>query len=87
MRRASVVLLLAFAARVTAAPNASGSINTDFAETAVDTRQTNLARFPLFYPEKRTFFLEGADLFAFGLGLSEPVIPFFSTMAVISSSM
>ena len=40
---------------------ASGSLNTDFAETEVDTRRTNFTRFPLFFPEKRTFFLEGAS--------------------------
>lgn len=54
------------------------TLNTDFAETEVDTRRTNLTRFPLFFPEKRTFFLEGTDLFSFGLGLEEDVIPFFS---------
>jgi hypothetical protein len=54
------------------------TVNTDFAETEVDTRQTNLTRFPLFFPEKRTFFLEGSDIFEFGLGLGEDVIPFFS---------
>ena len=54
------------------------TVNTDFAETEVDTRRTNLTRFPLFFPEKRTFFLEGTDLFSFGLGLEEDVIPFFS---------
>ncbi|MEM7373783.1 MAG: DUF5916 domain-containing protein [Bacteroidota bacterium] len=52
--------------------------NTDFAETEVDTRQTNLTRFPLFFPEKRAFFLEGADIFEFGFGLSRNIIPFFS---------
>jgi hypothetical protein len=57
---------------------ASLTVNTDFAETEVDTRRTNLTRFPLFFPEKRTFFLEGSDIFAFGLGLNEDVIPFFS---------
>lgn len=57
---------------------ASLTINTDFAETEVDTRRTNLTRFPLFFPEKRTFFLEGSDIFAFGLGLGEDIIPFFS---------
>jgi hypothetical protein len=57
---------------------ASLTANTDFAETEVDTRRTNLTRFPLFFPEKRTFFLEGADIFSFGLGLEEDVIPFFS---------
>ena len=53
------------------------SINTDFAETEVDARQTNLTRFPLFFPEKRTFFLEGSDIFQFGLGLGrrpDPVL-------------
>jgi len=54
------------------------TINTDFAETEVDTRQTNLDRFPLFFPEKRAFFLEGADIFEFGVGLGNTVIPFFS---------
>jgi hypothetical protein len=55
------------------------TVNTDFAETEVDTRQTNLTRFPLFFPEKRTFFLDGADIFAFGLGIDgESLLPFFS---------
>lgn len=54
------------------------TFNTDFAETEVDTRQTNLTRFPLFFPEKRLFFLEGADIFEFGFGLSRNIIPFFS---------
>jgi len=57
---------------------ASVTVNTDFAETEVDTRRTNLTRFPLFFPEKRTFFLEGSDIFSFGLGLEEDVIPFHS---------
>ncbi|GMR21929.1 MAG: hypothetical protein BMS9Abin37_0252 [Acidobacteriota bacterium] len=53
------------------------TINTDFAETEVDTRQVNLTRFPLFFPEKRTFFLDGADIFEFGIGLRRNLIPFF----------
>lgn len=57
---------------------ASGTVHTDFAETDVDTRRTNLTRFPLFFPEKRTFFLEGDDIFSFGLGLNEDVLPYFS---------
>ncbi len=65
-------------------PNALASltVNTDFAETEVDTRRTNLTRFSLFFPEKRTFFLEGSDIFAFGLGLTSghqpDIVPFFS---------
>ncbi len=54
------------------------TLNTDFAETEVDTRQTNLTRFPLFFPEKRAFFLEGSDIFEFGFGLGRSIIPFFS---------
>jgi hypothetical protein len=54
------------------------TINTDFAETEVDTRQINLTRFPLFYPEKRQFFTDGANQFDFGIGLAEDFIPFFS---------
>jgi len=63
---------------VTSGLRANLSINTDFAETEVDQRQVNLTRFPLFFPEKRTFFLEGDDIFSFGLGLDQDVIPYFS---------
>ena len=54
------------------------TVNTDFAETEVDSRQVNLTRFPLFFPEKRAFFLEGSNLFGFGAGLGEDFIPFYS---------
>ena len=71
--------------RVGANSLASVTLNTDFAETDVDTRRTNLTRFPLLFPEKRTFFLEGSDIFDFGLGLgassgaqSTDLVPFFS---------
>ena len=36
---------------------------TDFSDTEVDTQQINFTRFPLFFPEKREFFLENAGLF------------------------
>ncbi len=59
--------------------SAALTVNTDFAETEVDVRQINLTRFPLFFPEKRSFFLEGADIFQFGQGLDEDnLIPFNS---------
>lgn len=64
--------------RVGANTLASLTVNTDFAETEVDTRRTNLTRFPLLFPEKRTFFLEGADVFDFGLGTGTDVRPFFT---------
>ncbi len=50
---------------ITPSLRAVGTINTDFAETEVDTRRVNLTRFPLFYPEKRGFFLDGATFFDF----------------------
>ncbi len=56
--------------RITPEITAQLTLNTDFAETEVDTRRTNLTRFSLFFPEKRQFFLEGADIYSFGLGLS-----------------
>ncbi len=40
--------------------------NTDFAQVEVDEQRTNLTRFPLFFPEKRTFFLENAGIFSAG---------------------
>lgn len=42
------------------------TLNTDFAEAEADAQQVNLTRFPLLFPEKREFFLEGASLFYFG---------------------
>jgi hypothetical protein len=58
--------------------NASVTVNTDFAETEADTRQVNLTRFPLFFPEKRAFFLEGAGVFDMAATNEESVLPFFS---------
>ena len=58
--------------------SASVTANTDFAETEVDTRRTNFTQFPVFFPEKRTFFLEGSDIFAFGMGLGSAVLPYYS---------
>jgi len=54
------------------------TLNTDFAETEVDTRQVNLTRFSLFFPEKSSFFLEGSNLFDFGIGLNQDFVPFYS---------
>lgn len=53
--------------------------NTDFAETEVDDRQINLSRFPLFFPEKRDFFLQDAGQFEFGAPSGGPRrLAFFS---------
>src|SRR5207302_8507291 len=40
--------------------------NTDFAQVEVDEQRTNLTRLPLFFPEKRPFFLENAGIFSAG---------------------
>lgn len=60
---------------LTPALRAAFTVNTDFAETEVDTRRTNLTRFPLFFPERREFFLEGGSFFDFPPGDAQP---FFS---------
>ncbi len=58
---------------------ASVTYNTDFAETEADARQPNLTRFDILFPEKRGFFLEGSDIFEFGLGLDDAnLLPFFT---------
>jgi hypothetical protein len=61
-------------------PNLVGvfTYHTDFAETEVDDRQINLTRFPIYYPEKRSFFLEGSEIFGFQSGWDASFIPFFS---------
>ena len=42
------------------------TVNTDFAQVEVDEQQVNLTRFPVVFPEKRDFFLEGRGTFEFG---------------------
>jgi hypothetical protein len=73
--------------RYSITPNltASLSYNTDFAETEVDQRQINLTRFPLFFPEKREFFLQDAGIFEFG-GLDSALLPFFSRRIGLSGA-
>jgi hypothetical protein len=44
--------------------NLDVTLNTDFAQVEVDEQQVNLTRFPLFFPEKRDFFLENAGMFS-----------------------
>ncbi len=61
---------------VSPALNLDLTVNPDFSQVEVDQQITNLNRFENFYPEKRQFFLENADLFGnFGSGNSRP---FFS---------
>lgn len=52
------------------------TVNTDFAEVEVDQRRVNLTRFPLYFPEKRDFFLEGSSVYDFAV--RNGAFPFFS---------
>jgi len=70
---------------LTTSLKATFTYNTDFAETEVDQQRVNLTRFPLFYPEKRDFFLEGADLFSFG-GIPKSPLAFHSRKIGLSSN-
>ena len=63
---------------VTPRLRANLTINTDFAQTEVDDRQVNLTRFPLFFPEKRDFFLEGAGSFDYSRESAVDMTGFFS---------
>lgn len=61
---------------LTSALNLDMTLNPDFSQAEVDQQVTNLDRFELFFPERRQFFLENADLFSnFGY---KTIRPFFS---------
>ncbi|MEM1320681.1 MAG: DUF5916 domain-containing protein [Bacteroidota bacterium] len=61
---------------VTSGLNLDLTINPDFSQVEVDQQVTNLDRFEIFFPERRQFFLENADLFgSFG---TRNINPFFS---------
>ena len=51
---------------ITAGLNLDLTVNTDFAQAEVDDERVNLTRFPLFFPEKREFFLENSGQFNVG---------------------
>lgn len=53
------------------------TVNTDFAQVESDRQQVNITRFPLYFPELREFFLEGADYFDMGFG-GNRIVPFYS---------
>ena len=58
---------------VTPGLNLDVTINPDFSQVEVDQQVTNLDRFEIFFPERRQFFLENADLFAnFGNNSTRP---------------
>ena len=61
---------------LTSALNLDVTLNPDFSQAEIDRQVTNLDRFELFFPERRQFFLENADLFSnFGY---QTIRPFFS---------
>ena len=55
---------------ITPGLNLDLTVNTDFAQAEVDDEQVNLTRFPLFFPEKRDFFLENSGQFNVGSAIS-----------------
>lgn len=61
---------------LTSSLNLDLTVNPDFSQIEVDRQVTNLTRFNIFFPERRTFFLENADLFS-GYGI-DPIRPFYS---------
>ena len=60
------------------------TVNTDFAQVEADEEQVNLTRFDVFFPEKRTFFLENASTFQFGS--PQAIDLFFSRRIGLSQS-
>ncbi len=61
---------------ITPSLNLDLTFNPDFSQVEVDRQVINLDRFEIFFPERRQFFLENADLFgAFG---NPRINPFFS---------
>lgn len=52
------------------------TVNTDFAQAEVDRQVVNLERFSVFFPERRQFFLENANLF--NASVTNWIRPFFS---------
>ena len=62
--------------RITPNYTADFTVNPDFAQVEADDARINLTRFPLFFPEKREFFLENAGLFS--LGRPQETQAFFS---------
>ena len=54
------------------------TVNTDFSHVEADTQQVNLTRFPLFFQEKREFFLENANVLELGPLERGDALPFHS---------
>ena len=48
--------------------NVDMTINPDFGQVEVDPAIVNLSAFETFFPEKRNFFIEGSNIFLYGIG-------------------
>ncbi len=62
---------------ITPALNLDLTVNPDFSQVEVDKQVTNLTRYDIFLPEKRSFFLENNDLFG-NYGIPGLISPFYS---------
>jgi Domain of unknown function (DUF5916)/Carbohydrate family 9 binding domain-like len=61
---------------ITNSLNLDVTVNPDFSQVDVDKQVTNLTRFSIFFPERRSFFLENDDLFSsYGI---PPIRPFYT---------
>jgi len=69
---------------VSSSTEADLTVNTDFAETEADAQQFNFGRASLFFPEKRLFFLQRAQIFDFGS--VRTTLPFFSRTIGLKST-
>ncbi len=61
---------------ITSGLNLDLTVNPDFSQVEVDRQVLDLNRFEIFFPERRQFFVENADLFG-SFGMSQ-INPFFS---------
>ena len=75
-----------FTTNIISGVKGSLTYNTDFAEAEVDQRKVNITRFPLRFPEKRSFFLEGSSVYNFANARSNQ-FPFFSRSIGLSDGV
>ena len=70
---------------ITPSLNLDLTLNPDFSQIEVDQQVTNLTRYNIFFPEKRSFFLENSDLFG-GYGIPGFITPFYSRTIGLDST-
>lgn len=49
----------------------TATLNPDFGQVEADPSQVNLSAYETFFPEQRPFFVEGSDIFRFGIGAGD----------------